>query len=165
VGPRLGRYDEVLVTSACSIWLSLLDDTATGARPGSGMLPLLLDVTAVVLTMSGQSAIPRGPGTVAGASFRVVAFLTGCFADFGFEQQLCAADVSQLSPSTTIVLDSSISAPITCILLQPKRHPPAIHTETVKARRTRGILMNRADFTSSSLLLKTQKYKDLASVM
>ena len=163
MGPRLGRYEEVLISSACSIGFSRLGNDAAGVRPGSGMLPLLLDVAAVVLTINGQSAIPRGLGAVAGASLRVDALLAGCFA--GFVQQLCEAYGSQLSPSTTVVLESSASAPIACILLQPKRHPPAIHTDTVKARRTRGILMKRADFTSSSLLLKTQKHKDLASVM
>ena len=144
------------------------------------MLPLLLDVTAVVLTMSGQSAIPFGaeasvsPGTDGNAFFVVATVfddLTGCgvgfvvAACFGFVQQLCAFAVSQVSPSTTISLDSTVSAPMTCMLLQPNRHPPAIHIDTIKASRTRGNLMNRADFTGRSLLLKTQKHKDLASVM
>ena len=119
------------------------------------MLPLLLDVAAVVLTISGQFAIPFGAllsvplCVVVKASFRIAtgaAFRTGCLADFGFVQQLCAAAGSHVSPSTTVVLELTGSAPITCILLQPNRQPPAIQTDTLKARRTREVLMNKTDF-------------------
>jgi hypothetical protein len=164
----------VLITGPCSIWLSIFGSSATEVRPGSGTLGLLLAVTAVVLLMSGQSPIPLGAvvsdplEVVVSTSFRVVtgvAVLAGCCAGFGFVQQLCAAAGSQLSPSTTIESDSTVSAAIACILLQPNRHPPAIQTDTVKARRTRENLMNRADFISQKSTLKTQKHKDLASVM
>ena len=162
-----------MVAGTGSIWLSIFGNDAAGVRAGSGRLPLLLDATAVVLTMSGQSLIPLGVvendplEAVVNASLRFAGllFLTGCFAVAGFLQQLCAAAGSQLSPSTTVSLDSTVSAAFACMLLQPNRHPPAIHTDTIKARRTRGTLMNKADFTGSSLLRKTQKHKDLASVM
>lgn len=135
------------------------------------MSPLLLAVTALRLAISGQSAIPRGavvsvlPGVVNDFLAVVSTVLTGCLVDFGFVQQLCAGAGSQLSPSTTISSDSTVPAAKTCMLLQPNKQPPAIHTDTIKARRTRGILMNRANFIGRSLLRKTQKHKDLASVM
>ena len=158
------------MTGACSSWLSILGNNATGVRPGSGMLPLLLEGTAVVLTMSGQSAIPRGVavsvplGAVCNVSFRVVtgaAVLTGCVACFGFVQQLCAAAGSQVSPSITVSLDSTVSAPIACMLLQPNRQPPAIQTDTMKARRTRENLLNRADFTAAVYSEKHKSTKTL----
>ena len=97
MGPRFGRYEEVLITGACSIWLSILGSNATGVRPGSGTLSVFLAVTAVLFTVSGQFAISPGaelkiPFVVAGSvSLRIVtglAFFTGCGAAFGFVQQL-----------------------------------------------------------------------------
>lgn len=156
----------------CSIWFSMRGNNVTEVRPGSGMSLLLLAVTALRFAISGQSLIPRGAvlrvlsGVVVKDFFAVVStVLTGCLVAFGFVQQLWAAAGSQLSPSTTVSSDSTVSAANTCMLLQPNRQPPAIHTDTIKARRTRGILMNRANFIDRSLLRKTQKHKDLASVM
>jgi hypothetical protein len=134
------------------------------------MSPLLLDVAAVVLTISGQFAIPLGallsvpPGAALNASFRTItadvwrtAFRTGCFADFGFVQQLCPPAASQVSPSTTVVLESTGSAPIACILPHPNRQPPAIQTDTLKARRTREVLMNRTDLIAQKSTPKNTK--------
>jgi hypothetical protein len=159
----------VIGNGTCSTWLSIFGNNATGVRAGSGTLPLLLDVTAVVFTMSGQSAIPLGAVVSVSPGTDGCADCCGCATCFGFVQQLCATAGSQVSPSTTVALESisgnpTVSAPIAC-MLQPNRHPPAIHIDTITASRTRGNLMNRTDFTGSSLLLKTQKYKDLASVM
>ena len=173
------------MTRGCSVRLSTLGNAATGIRPGSGWLLLLFEVAAVLFARSGQSFIPcagavRVPlGNSASGAFvsRRVVFdccACFCFGAPGLVQQLCACATRQFSSAAALTLDGVASAAIAFMLPQPNKQPPAIHTETLTARRNRVSLMKKATFIDRSLLLldphcretrgvrKTQKHKDAA---
>ena len=151
----------------CSFKLSTAGSTATGVRPGSGWLPLLFDVAAVLFASNGQSCIPcagavsvpLGSAATGILGRRRVVFAFAfcgffCFTAPGLVQQLCvcAEAVRQFSSPAALALDGVASAAITFMLLQPNKQPPAIHTETQTARSNRVNLMNRATFIDGSLL-------------
>jgi len=92
-------------------------------RAESGTWVLFFDVAAVALTASGQSFTPSGAGSSPGTFFGWLDLLATCLA-------------WQLSPALTVcapwLVECALSAP-TAMLLQPRRHPPAIQIETVAA--------------------------------
>lgn len=148
-------------------WLlrfSTLGNTATGVRPGSAWLLLLLEVAAVLFASSGQSFIPCGGAVsvplgneascVFGVRSLVFAFVF-CFCATGLVQQLCAACAArQFSSPAALALAGVASAAIAFMLPQPNKQPPAIQTETQIARSNRVSLMNTATFIDRSLLLR-----------
>jgi hypothetical protein len=120
---------------------------AIGPRPGSGKLPLFLEVAAVALTTSGQSfIIPRGPGAKDGTPFGCFELLTVCFFGFLVEQQSCELAAWQLSAAIIALAECSAaiepSAPM-AELLQPNKQPPAIQIDTLNASRNRTAFIER----------------------
>ena len=105
---------------------------------------LFFEVTAVAFVTSGQSFImPRGTGAKEATPSGCLTLRVVCFFGFGFclAQQSCEGaerTVLQLSPASIVGTESSAVSAVTAALLQPKRHPPAIQTETliVSSKRT-----------------------------
>ena len=146
----MGGIEVTKKVSESAVLFSMRGETATGPRPGSGKLPLFLEVAAVALTTSGQSfIIPRGPGAKDGTPFGCFEWLTVCFFGFLVEQQSCELAAWQLSSATIALAECSatieISAPV-AVLLQPNKQPPAIQIETLNASSRRTIFIERNEY-------------------